>query len=177
LQAINLEVLDHRTSEKALQKAIKIGDKKYKEVQTIINNLPENKKSKVVLARWKDSLNNPTYIKNVELIKDEYKNNPEFHQLIVEIVKGGRMDRADRLSKMTEVEFDRLADYVLYELPHITNGVKRDGNDTIYTVLLYPGLSKLNDLSAGLSNRTMFLDLAKKLNILNKVGIVEAYTD
>jgi tRNA-dependent cyclodipeptide synthase len=175
LHAINLEVLDHRSPERAFRKAVRIGDDKNKEIQEIIESLSEDEKKRVRVVRWKDILNHESYKKNLELIRNEYKNNLDFHQLIIEITKSGRMDRSERISKMTHGEIDRLADYVLYELPHFIDGVQGYGDNLIYTVIPYPGLNKLDELAIGLSNKTIFRDLAEKLNLTNKTGIVEAY--
>ena len=79
------------------------------------------------------------------------------------------------LFKMTPEELDRLADYVLYELPSFVNGVRGHDKELVYTLLPYPGLNALDDLTIGLSNKTMFPELAKKLNLKNKIGILEAY--
>lgn len=175
LHAINLEILDRRSSNKALAKAVKIGDEKNKEIEEIISTLSEEEKGKIKVVRWKDILNHDSYKQNIELIKNEYKNNPEFHDLILDITKSGRLDRSERISKMTEVELDRLADYVLYELPHFVDGVQAYGSDLIYTAISYPGLNKLDELAVGLSNKTMFPELADKLNLTHRIGIIEAY--
>jgi tRNA-dependent cyclodipeptide synthase len=175
LHAINLEVLDHRSPDRAFKKAVRIGDEKNKEIQEIIDTLPENKKNKVRVVRWKDILNHESYKRNLELIKNEYKTNPDFRALILEITKSGRSDRAERISKMNNTELDRLVDYVLHELPPFVDGVQGYDQDLIYTVIPYPGLNKLNELAVGLSNKTLFLDLAQKLNLTHSIGIIEAY--
>ncbi len=177
LHAINLEVLDHRSPERAFKKAVKIGDEKNKEIIEILNTFTNKQKEKVKVVRLKDILNNEVYNRNLELVKNEYKNNPEFHKVILEITKSGREDRADRISKMTESELDRLADYVLYELPLFISGVQGYEDNVVYNVIPYPGLNKLDDLCVGLSNKTVFLDLAQKLKITHQIGIVEAYSE
>lgn len=78
---------------------------------------------------------------------------------------------------MTSEELDRLSDYVLYELPHFVDGVQGYGDELIYTAIPYPGLNKLDELSVGLSNKTMFPTLAEKLNVSHKIGIIEAYVE
>lgn len=177
LHAINLEVLDGRTPEKALRKAIKIGDKKMKEINEIISSLPESDQQKIIVARWKDILTNDIYKHNFSCICNEFKTSKAFHDLIVDIVKIGREDRKEKISKMTDDEMNRFCEYVLNELPHFINGVQVDNSDQIFTVIPYPGLSKLNDLSVGLNNRTMFKELSSQLTITNHTGIVEAYVD
>ncbi len=177
LHAVNLEVLDHRTADRALKKAIKIGDVKAREVQEIIGNLSEDEKSKVRLVRWTDILQSDVYKNNIATIKAEFKLNSEFHDYIIDIVKHGRQDRAERLERLSSGELDKLAEYVLLELPHFVNGVQGYGDYLVYTLLPYPGLNKLDDLCIGLSNNTMFPELAKKLNLTNKIAILEAYVE
>ena len=87
----------------------------------------------------------------------------------------GRQDRADKLAKLSEEKLNRLADYVLEEIPHFINGIQSDGDETLYTVLPYPGLNKLDELCVGLSGGTMFKELSDELKPVNKIGIIEAY--
>lgn len=177
LHAINLEVLDGRTPEKALKKAIRIGDKKAKEITEIISGLSEPDREKVIVVRWKDILKNDIYKHNSSCVYSEFSTNKSFHDLIVNIVKIGREDRMEKILKMTDVEMNRFCEYVLNELPHFINGVEIDNSDQVFTVIPYPGLSRLNELSVGLNNKTMFLELSSKLKITNHTGIVEAYVE
>ncbi len=177
LHAVNLEVLDKRSPEHALRKAMKIGDDKDREIREIIATLQPNDRNKVRLVRWDDVTQNEIYKYNLKAIKDEFVSDKEFHDFMTNIVVDGRNDRTASISKMSREELDRLSDYVLYELPLFVNGVHIQGSDLVYTLLPYPGLNKLDDLSIGLSNRTMFPHLAEKLHLSNHIGIVEAYTD
>lgn len=177
IHAINLEVLDNRWSESAMTKALKMGDIKYQEIEEIINRLPEDDKNKVHLVRWGEISENDKYKNNLQLIKEEFKNNEEFHNYIIDIVLNGRKDRAEKLASLPNEKLDRLAEYVLSELPYFINGVQGYGDDLIYTVLPYPGLNKLDELCIGLSTGTMFKELSEKLKPTNKIGIIEAYVE
>lgn len=177
LHAINIEVLDKRTPEVSFQRAIKIGDQKYAEAQSIIDDLPGVYKNKINLVRWKDILGSENYKNNLGVIIDEFKQNSEFHDYIIDIVKQGRPDRAETISKLSAERLDRLAEYILNELPHFINGVQGYGDGTIYTLLPYPGINKLDELCIGLSNKNMFTELANKLNLTNKIAILEAYAE
>lgn len=177
LHTINIEVLDKRSPEASFQKAIKIGDQKYVEVQSIISDLPDNYKSKINLVRWKDILDSENYKNNLKIITEEFKQNSEFHNYITEIVKQGRPDRVETISKLSIQRLDRLAEYILNELPLLINGVQGYGDNTIYTLLPYPSISKLDELCIELSNKTIFSGLANKLNLTNKIAILEAYAE
>lgn len=176
INAINLEVLDNRTPAAALNKALRLGEEKYNELRGIIDELPAEQKAKVKLVRWKDSVNQNSYKKNFAIIKKEFQENKDFHDYIIEIITNGRSDRASRLDKLSEEKMDRLADYILNELPHFVDGVQTY-NEQVYTLLLYPGLSGLDTLFKGLQKKTMFPALAEKLHITHKIGILEAYTE
>ena len=71
---------------------------------------------------------------------------------------------------------DRLASYVLDELPILVNGF--EFNNKIYNLHPYPGCpSLLDDLWIGLRNGHLFPRFSEKINIKNKVGQIEAYID
>lgn len=177
LHAPNLEVLDRRTPEAAMRKALRIGDIKYNEVKEIISSLSSEQQTKVSVVRWKDILDTNEYKKNIAIVLDAYKNNFAFRKEIQDIIKSGRKDRADKIEKLSEVELDRLCDYVLNEIPHFVNGVQGYGDNVVYTLIPYPGLSKLDELFVGLQNKTLFPEVAERLNITNKIAILEAYVE
>lgn len=177
LHAVNLEVFDKRSPSRALAKAIKIGNQKRSEVEAVMSDFSEEERSMVDIIHWTDILQDEEYLHNLDIIKEEFKTNNVFKDFILDIVITGRPDRAERISKMTSEEMERLADYVLYELPSFVNGVHGHDPHIVYTVLPYPGLNDLDYLTVGLCNRTMFPELAEKLKLNNKVGILEAYAD
>jgi tRNA-dependent cyclodipeptide synthase len=176
LQAINLEVLDHRTKPAAQRKAMKMGNEKYAEVQEIISQLPAELAQQVHLARWSDVVEHENYKRSLDIAQNYYKTNLEFRNYIIEAVKVGRPDRTSRLLKLTTQELDRLADYILNELPHFIDGVQ-GYDERVYTLIPYPGLTILDELFVGINTKTMFPELAEKLNIKNHIGILEAYTE
>lgn len=177
LHASNLEVLDRRTPEAAMKKALRIGDAKYREIEEIISALPLDQRKKVGLVRWRDAMAAESFKKNSEIIHEAYKNNPHFREEVRSIVRVGREDRADRLAKLSEVEMDTLCEYILSEIPHFVDGVQCYGDGTVYTLLPYPGLSRLDDFFIGLQKGELFPEIAEKLSIKNKIAILEAYAD
>lgn len=177
IHAINLEVLDSRSPEAALRKALELGDVKFAEVKQIIDELKPEEQAKVKLARWRDILHSNYYQENLAIVLAEYKNNPEFRDCIREIVREGRKDRTETIAKLSEERLDRLVEYILNELPHFINGVQGYAGGEVYTVLPYPGLSKLDYLFVDIQNKRRFRELANKLHITNKIGVLEAYVD
>lgn len=173
IHAINLEVFDGMAPEAALKKALRLGDAKFAEVQEVVRDLPE--REQVAVVRWKDVLGSLVYRKNLDLVCREFKENPAFHDRIIGIVKRGRQDRAASLAKLSSAQMDRLAEYVLNELPHFVDGVQGYGTGLVYTCIPYPGLSDLDRLVVGLNRGTEFPALAQKLAVKNRVAILEAY--
>src|SRR6056297_325409 len=103
--------------------------------------------------------------KKVLLLSRQNQNNSKFHEFIIQIIKENLNTKADNLNSE---ELDKLALYVLDELPIILNGVEFEGK--IYDLHPYPGLSSLDDLFMNLQNGKMFLKLAKMLDIKNKIA-------
>lgn len=176
IHAINLEILDNRTRNGALNRALKLGEQKYLEIKDILNELPEDMSEKVYLVRWNDIVDTDHYKNNLKIIKDEFKNNQKFYSHIIELVKQARKDRKSKLKKLSQKDIDRLAEYILNELPLFVNGVQ-GRNDTVYTLIPYPGFTKPDELFIGLQNKEVFPELAKKLNITNKIQILDAWVD
>ncbi len=176
IYAINLEVLGNKSLGGARRRAMKLGENKHKEIQNIISRLAENEQSKVQLTRWSEIVNTEYYQRQQSIIFSEFQNNKEFHDHVVEIVKVGRSDRASRIAQLSDKEMDRLAEYVLNEIPHFVNGVQ-GYDEHVYTLIPYPGLSRFDDLFVGINNGTLYSGLSRRLEITNKIAIVEAYPD
>lgn len=174
IHAINLEVLDHRNPKSARRRALVVGDEKYGEVKALIQNLSTNDQERVSVVRWDDVTKFNNYKQRLELVRNEFKSNPEFHDEVIDIVKSGRPDRADKISQMPDTEINRLAEYVLEEIPLFVDGVK-DSDNTIYTLIPYPGLTKLDELFVDLNTGKRYSELAKNMNIRHKIATVEAY--
>lgn len=177
LHAVNLEVLDNKTPAAAMRKVLNMGDIKYAEAQDIFSELPTDQQDKISVVRWRDILDAYDYQGKLSVVKAEYQNNSEFREYIRDITRNGRQDRTDKLSRLNEGELDRLCDYVLNEIPHFVNGVQGYGDDIVYTLIPYPGLTKLDELFVGIQNKTMFPELAEKLGVQNKIAILEAYVE
>ena len=73
---------------------------------------------------------------------------------------------------------DKLAEYVLKEIPLFINGVKYKTENNkwkTYSLVPYPGLTSMDKLFIGLQNKEMFPELAERLKITDKIAILEAY--
>jgi tRNA-dependent cyclodipeptide synthase len=175
LHAINLEVLSTMKKETALAKAIKLGGEKLFEVQKLIRELPESEQKRIEIARWDEVTDSDEYRNNFQVFKNEYATNDQFRNRILQIVKEGRPDRQSTISKLNQAKLDRLAEYVLNELPILVNGITSRITGHIYTAIIYPGISDLDYLKIGLNNKTEFPELANKLTIQNKIAVLDGY--
>ena len=175
IHSINLEILDKKTKNVALNRALKLGEQKYLEFKEILFELSDKISKKVTVVKWNDVTSSDYYKKQLKIVMDEFRNNRKFHDHIIGIVKDGRKDRKESLDKLADEKMDRLAQYIIEELPLFTGGVHY--NNTVYTLIPYPGFTKLDELFIGLQNKTIFPELAKKLDTTNKIQILEAYVE
>ena len=167
IHAINYEVKNRYSNERAMKVAIREGEKVRERVENILKELDLFEKPFVKIISWKD-IETEDHIKNVEILRHEFKLNSDFHSLIIEIVK-----EAVLLSRLTDSEYERLADYVLEELPLLITGTNYNG--VLYELQLYPGISSIDYLTIDLQKRLRFPELATKLNINSERKHIEAY--
>ena len=88
--------------------------------------------SNVHIVFWKD-VQNPGYAHLRDILTEEYKNNQKFREQVLYFV--------DKYVELRDVEIndedkDKLAGYILNELPTLLGGVY--WNDTLYNLILYP---------------------------------------
>jgi len=171
IHAINYKVLNNYPDERALEVALRKGDEVASSIQKIINSLSKEKQGLVKIVKWKD-VRNKYYHDKIKIINKEFKENKEFHDFILKIVRENLGERVDDLN-LKEVE--ALAGYVLDEIPVLLNGV--EFKNKIYNLHPYPGLSLVDDLLMGLQKKEFFPKLAEKLDIKTKIAIVEGYAD
>lgn len=178
IHAINLEVLDKMPKLKAFRKALEKGEEKEAEVREILGRLPKESQEKITILRWKEISNTKYHDYRLEILFEEYKSNAEFKVYIQDIVMDNRKAREKTL---TASQMNKLAEYVLYEIPLFLNGAKAGGlpkhGGKTYLLTLYPGLGRIDTLLVGLQEGTMFPELAKKLKITDRIAILEAYAD
>ncbi|MFC1756576.1 tRNA-dependent cyclodipeptide synthase [Patescibacteria group bacterium] len=169
VHAINYEVFDGYSSERALQVTLRKGMEIEKSIEEIVRSLPKEKQSFIKIGRWDDVKKSQYYKDKIKIFLNEFKQNNQFHDFIIKIVQENLGSRASGLALS---KLEKLSSYVLDELPIILNGVEFEGK--IYDLHPYPEFSCLDDLLMGLQNGTLFPELSKILEIKNKVAEVEA---
>ena len=172
IHAINLEVLDGYTPARAVAVAQRKGKEKIDEVIAILKSLSPSDQQKVKVIPWAEIEKIPEKQKFRALLKEEFGRNEEFKRFVIGIVKEYPKTES---KKLTASDYERLSEYILRELPVYINGAVY--KDCRYLLQPYPGLGKIDELIMGLQSGTLFSALAKKLNITNKIAILEAYVE
>lgn len=177
IQAVNIEVLDGRTPHHALKRARKLGDERHAMISAVIATLPPEQQTQVRLVRFDEVTEAAAYQRNLQVVEEAYARHPAFREEIRSIVRNGRRDRSEKIDHLPDERLDRLADYILDELPLYTNGVQVNGEAAVHTLTLYPAMTMLEGLCAGLQQGTRFPEVAAQLDLSNRTGILEAYVE
>src|SRR3990167_1960275 len=173
IQAVNIEVLDSRTPHHALKRARKLGDEQHAVISAVIAALPPAQQELVRLVRFEEVTGAQPYRHNLQVVEEAYEKNPAFREAIRTIIRNGRKDRTEKIAHLTEEKLDRLADYILDELPLYANGAQANGAATVHTLTLYPSLTMLDELCTGLWQGTCFPEVAAQLDLSNRTAILD----
>ena len=169
IHAINYEIRNHYTKQRALQVALRKGKEIKQSISKIIRQLPKEQQKKINILLWKNIENNKEYKSAKKSILQEFKTDPLFHKKIVEISK------ENTVFKYNNEEFEKLSSYVLNELPIFIKGVRY--KKKLYGLIPYPGLGKIDELTIDLLQGKTFPELTKKLKINHKIAILEVYVN
>lgn len=167
IHTVNYEVRSGYKNGKAFKRSVQEGEKVAVMVRNILSEFPPEKQAMVDILKWEE-IETDEHKKKVAVLHDAYKNNPKFKNTILEIVK--EYINSDRFS---EADYDKLATYPIKELPILVAGIEYNGRE--YSLLPYPGLSLIDNLKIGLQEGKLFPEIAEKLEIKNKLRLIEAY--
>lgn len=167
IHALNYEVRCGYKKMRANTVATRDGNKIENLVQNILSEFTPEQRSLVLILKWHD-IETPKHQETVRLLYNEFEKNTQFKNEIIKIVKESiKLDKADDLN------LAKLAAYPLEELPMLISGI--EFNNIKYELLPYPGISSIDHLVIGLQDGSIFPEITKKLNILNKLRLIEAY--
>jgi len=172
IHAINYEVFNKYNKDRAIKIAMKKSLELQQIVQDIINNLPSKQRNLVNIATWDNYRNTQNYINLLPLILNEFDNNIDFHDYIINIIK---TNLGDRIIRLSEERIEKLVYYTLDELPILINWFEY--NWILYNLHPYPWLSKLDDLWIWIREKRLFPVLWEILNINKNIAQVELYVD
>lgn len=169
IQAINYEVFKCLTPDEALSRAMRHGNDIYNSIIKIRNGLPAEIRRKIKIARWSDVTTDPDYKSNLSTILREFKENRSFKLYVRKIVE----ENLGKKLPVGDEAVDKLASYVLLEIPALLNGVRFEGYS--FDLHPYPGLSSLDELLLGIQKGELFTELRHNLIIHRRISIVEGY--
>lgn len=165
IHAINYEVKSNYSKTRAAKVALKQGDKIRKICEEFINKLDKDKSSCIKILKWQD-IETISYKNMLKVINSEFNSNSDFKNLIIEIVRENV-----RGEKLNLSDYEKLAMYVIEELPMLISGVEYGGQ--LYDLLPYPDLSKIDYLTLDLQEGKNFSNITNSLEIKSKLKIIE----
>lgn len=172
IHAINYEVFEGASPEKAMRKALRVGDKMCSDINEIVKQLPQNGASKVSVIRWHHIREMPSYEIGLTKIENLAARDDEFYELMIDIV---RINLRDRALGLSEAQMDALARYVILEFPTFLGPLVYDG--VSYDLNIYPGLSLLDDMVLAIQDKMFFRELTEGISEDNQLAIAEVYAE
>ena len=167
LYATNLRYVDKLSRAESLKRAFEAGDKQFLEVQNIKAGLGAEAQKKVIVAKYDDVLTSQCIAQRGILLR-EFSKQQEFYNLVMEIA----FEMLELRSRTTSKDrAESVALFVLQELSFFIDGVMKIGTSIVHTVVLYPGLGKIDELVMKIRNGDNLRLLREKLNIKNFIGI------
>jgi tRNA-dependent cyclodipeptide synthase len=170
IHGINYEVKSGYSFERASAIARRKGDEMEKMVVEIMGEL-EIPPCKVQILRW-EQIENESYLQMLRIFREAFLGDAEFRTVVTGIVK--EIPNIKSL-KLDDVQYGRLSQYVINELPVLIGGIKKDGIN--YELLPYPGFSDIDYLALDLQEGKSFPKITKQLDIRGKSKLVEAYVE
>lgn len=170
--AINYEVFDNKTLESALIKARRKGGEIFTTVLKVINEFSTEEQDKIALIRWQDISQCDWYQERLHIFRQAFQIDKKFKEQLVQIVQ---MNMGNRLDKLELPQIEKLAEYVLEELPIFIGALLY--KETEYDLHLYPGLNLLDNLIINIQNGSAFPELRQKITIRKDLAIIEAYAE
>lgn len=167
IHSVNYEVRSKYSKERAENLAFREGEKIKDVVENILSEIEPEKRSFVNILKWQ-SIETGEHKSMVKILHEEFENNKEFRNLILEIVKENIQSE-----KLTDSDYEKLATYPIEELPMLVSGIEYDG--LVYDLLPYPGISKIDHLAIDLQEGKNFPEITKKLGVGEKLRLIEAY--
>lgn len=121
IHAINLEIRNDISYERALRLATAKGDKILEEVEkSVRGSFNEDDVQRVLFAKWKD-LVDEKYLKKTEFLYSLYDHDDAFRSSIHNLVRNYIKEEKKTFSKE---EIDRLGMYILEELPEVVGRIR-----------------------------------------------------
>ncbi len=172
IHAINYQVFENISYEKALPRAIRKGDEMCGIIKEILSELPAENLGKTEVIRWNKITALPTYQAGLVKIEELVARDPEFLELMIDIVK---LNLGERAYNLNESELKTLARYVILEFPIFLGPLTYNG--VTYDLNVYPGLSLLDDIVLAIQDKLFYKELTEGIIGDKKLAIAEVYAE
>ncbi len=158
IHAINLEVRNDISHERAVRVSVNKGEKILQEVKNLIEtSLAESDKQKIRYATWSDLLT-VDYVQKTKYLYDLYEQDENFRERLHSIVRGYTANEAKSFS---ESEIHRLGMYIIEELPEMVARVPI--KDMAYDANAYPHSSGVVELVDEIQQGLAFSEIKEKI--------------
>jgi|SRR3989344_1285314 len=167
IHSVNYEVKSRYSKGRAEKLALREGKKIKNFCENILSQINPEKWALVEILSW-ENIETDEHNNMAVVLREEFGKNKKFKNLIIEIVK-----ESIQSTGLTDFDYEKLSAYPLEELPILISGIEYRG--TRYNLLPYPGVSKIDHLAIDLQEGKNFPEITEKLNIKEKLGLVEVY--
>lgn len=158
IHAINLEVRNKISYEKALQKAEKQGSEILSKVKSEIEQkFPKEVTERIVYVKWNE-IGDEKFKQKIEYLKSLYNQNVDFQNTIHLFVKGFVSKEEREFSKE---EIHRLGEYIIEELPEIMNRLSM--GKIICDAFIYPYDGELAEFAEQLQKGERFPEIKENI--------------
>lgn len=157
IHAINLEVRDRITYERALVKAKDKGEKILEEVKKLVDQLPDEQKKMILYARW-DEIVGDSFKNKLFFLDNLYENDTPFRQAIENTVRGFLLKENRHFS---EEQIHKLGKYVVAELLELLNRMEMKG--TICDAYAYPHDTEVTRLVEDIQGGKIFPEIKDRI--------------
>lgn len=174
LNIVNYEIFDKYSKGKAINRVKKVGRNFEELFESAKKELAKEDQSKVIIYRW-EKVKNEHYLEIKKFLEEQYKKDPEFRSSVLFFIKKYMRKKGKLIENKSKI--DRLATYIIGELPTLLEGIKIDGihyNLCIYPTYFASGMSQfVTDISEG------ELEISKELKpkLKDRAVLVEAWLD
>ena len=167
IHSVNYEVKSRYSKGRAEKLALREGKKIKNFCENTLSQINPEKWALVEILSW-ENIETDEHNNMAVVLREEFGKNKKFKNLIIEIVK-----ESIQSTGLTDFDYEKLSAYPLEELPILISGIEYRG--TRYNLLPYPGVSKIDHLAIDLQEGKNFPEITEKLNIKEKLGLVEVY--
>lgn len=175
LNIVNYEILDKYSKGKSKKRAENVGNYFEDMFGKALKRLPNKDKDKIIIYRWNKIEKSKNYIKVKKFLEQKYEKDTEFKSAVLYFIKKYMRKKGRIIDDKDKV--DKLATYILGELPTLIQGIKIDG--VHYKLCVYPTYfaSGMGQFITDMHNQE--LDVGKELKniIAGRAVLVEAWLD